>query len=133
MSDVRMAGRCTCGAVRYHMTRKPLFTHCCHCRWCQRETGSAFAMNALIETSNVVLEAGELDAVLTPSESGKGQTIMRCPSCRVRVWSHYAMGPDVCFVRVGTLEEPDLLPPDVHIFTMSKQPWVCLAPETPAF
>ena len=120
-------GRCTCGAVQYRMTRGPLFVHCCHCRWCQRETGSAFALNALIEAEHVELLAGVPELVDTPTHSGKGQRIARCPRCRVAVWSHYAgAGDKVCFVRVGTLLEPDRLPPDIHIYTTSRQPWVVL-------
>jgi hypothetical protein len=116
------------------MTSGPLFVHCCHCRWCQRETGASFALNALIEADRVQLLQGEVDVVLAPSESGKGQKIARCPKCRVAVWSNYAGGGDaVRFIRVGTLDEPDRLPPDIHIFTASKQPWVVIPPNTPAF
>jgi hypothetical protein len=126
-------GRCTCGEVRYRVASGPLFVHCCHCRWCQRETGSAFVLNAMIEADRVQLLHGEPEMIDTPSNSGKGQQIFRCPKCRVALWSHYAgAGDKVCFVRVGTLEEPDLLPPDIHIFTASKQPWVLLPPDVPA-
>lgn len=122
-------GRCTCGFVRYRMSSRPLFVHCCHCRWCQRESGASFALNALIEADRVELLAGEVEVIDTPSQSGKGQKISRCPRCRVAVWSNYAGGGDaVRFIRVGTLEEPDRLPPDIHIYTESKQPWVILPP-----
>jgi hypothetical protein len=122
-----LAGGCDCGAVRYQLMRAPLIVHCCHCRWCQRETGTAFALNAMIESEYVVPTRGEPEIVLTPSASGKGQRIARCPSCRIAVWSHYAGGGDaVRFVRVGTLANPDALPPDIHIFTSTKQPWVVL-------
>jgi hypothetical protein len=128
-----MNGRCTCGAVRYRMESKPLFVHCCHCRWCQRETGGSFALNAMIEADRVTLLQGTPEVVMTPTNSGKGQKIARCPACRIALWSNYSgAGDAVRFVRVGTLDEPDLLPPDIHIFTSSKQPWVRLAPETPA-
>jgi hypothetical protein len=126
-------GGCTCRTVRYRMTSRPLFVNCCHCTWCQRETGSAFAINAMIEAERVVLLRGEVDVVDTPSASGKGQRIARCPHCRVAVWSNYGGGGDaVRFVRVGTLDAPDRLPPDVHIFTSTKQRWVVLPPGTPA-
>ena len=126
-------GGCTCRRLRYRMTSKPLFVHCCHCRWCQRETGASFALNAMIEADRVQLLQGEVEVVDTPSNSGKGQKIARCPKCRIAVWSNYAGGGDALrFVRVGTLDAPDLLPPDVHIFTASKQPWVLLPPDTPA-
>jgi hypothetical protein len=126
-------GGCDCRALRYRMTTPPLFVHCCHCRWCQRETGSAFALNAMIETDRLVVLSGTPDLVDTPSASGKGQRIARCPSCRIALWSHYAGGGTaVAFVRVGTLDDPDALPPDIHIFTASKQPWVVLPPGIPA-
>jgi hypothetical protein len=129
----KLDGGCTCRAVRYRMTAKPLFVHCCHCRWCQRETGASFALNAMIESDRVVLLEGAPEVVLTPSNSGKGQKIARCPQCRIALWSNYGGAGDVVrFVRVGTLDKPDRLPPDIHIFTSSKQPWVVLPRGTPA-
>ena len=126
-------GGCTCRHVRYRMISKPLFVHCCHCRWCQRETGSAFALNAMIESDRVQLLEGDVVVIDTPSLSGKGQRISRCPRCEVAVWSNYAgAGDAVRFVRVGTLDEPASLPPDIHIYTASKHPWVQLALDTPA-
>jgi hypothetical protein len=128
-----MEGGCTCRAVRYRLASAPLFVHCCHCRWCQRETGSAFAINAMIEADRVELLQGAPEIVPTPSSSGKGQKIARCPRCRVALWSNYpGAGDAVRFVRVGTLDDPDALPPDIHIFTASKQPWVVLPPGAPA-
>ena len=127
-------GGCTCRAVRYRMTSKPLFVHCCHCRWCQRESGAAFALNAMIEADRVVLLQGEPERVDTPSNSGKGQVYYRCPACQIALWSNYAgAGDAVRFVRVGTLDEPDRLPPDIHIYTDSKQPWVVLPSDSLAF
>lgn len=128
-----LEGACTCGALRYQMTSRPMFVHCCHCRWCQRETGASFALNALIEADRVVLLNGTAEIIHTPSNSGKGQKIARCPYCHVALWSNYAgAGEAIRFVRVGTLKNPDSLPPDIHIFTSSKQPWVVLPPGTPA-
>ena len=120
-------GGCACRSVRYRLKRAPIIVHCCHCRWCQRETGTAFALNAVVESTNVELLAGKVETIDTPSESGKGQKIVRCPACRVAVWSHYSNGGAAfSFIRVGTLDKPDLLPPDIHIFTSSKQPWVMI-------
>ena len=128
-----LEGGCDCKAVRYRMETRPLFVHCCHCRWCQRESGASFALNALIEADRVTLLAGEPEIVDTPSASGAGQKIARCPHCRIAVWSNYSgAGPTLRFVRVGTLDEPDHLPPDIHIFISSKQPWVVLPPGVPA-
>ncbi len=132
MQEESFEGGCTCREVRYRMTSKPMFVNCCHCRWCQRETGTAFALNAMIESDRVVLTSGAPELVNTPSNSGKGQVIARCPACRIALWSNYGGGGDrVRFVRVGTLDEPDRLPPDIHIFTMSKQPWVVLSSDKP--
>ena len=132
--DFALEGGCACGVVRYRMTARPLFVHCCHCRWCQRETGSAFVLNALIESDRVELLTGAPAAMMTPSESGNGQEIYRCPNCQVALWSHYAgAGEAIRFVRVGTLDAPDRLPPDVHIYIASKQPWVILPGGVPAF
>lgn len=128
-----MRGHCTCRRIRYEITSKPLFVNCCHCRWCQRETGSAFAINAMIETDRIVLTADAPELVDTPSNSGRGQKVMRCPTCRVALWSHYpGAGLRFAFLRVGTLEDPDACPPDIHIFTDSKQPWVVLPEGVPA-
>ena len=120
--------------MRYRLTRAPLIVHCCHCRWCQRETGSAFVLNALIGSAHLDVLAGRPELVATPSNSGKGQRIARCPTCRVALWSHYGgLGDLMSFVRVGTLDEPDRLPPAVHIYTESKQPWVVIPDGARAF
>jgi hypothetical protein len=128
-----MEGGCTCREVRFRVETEPLFVHCCHCTWCQRETGSAFVLNAMIETDRVTLLQGAPELVLTPSASGEGQRIARCPTCRVAVWSHYSgAGDAIRFVRVGTLDRPGDVPPDIHIFTATKQPWVQLPAGVPA-
>jgi hypothetical protein len=135
MSDehaVSFEGGCDCRLVRYRLLATPMFVHCCHCRWCQRETGSAFVLNAMIETAHMNLTHGEVEVVHTPSNSGRGQNIARCSSCRIALWSTYASHGDILrFVRVGTLDDPDRFPPDIHIYTQSKQPWVILPPGVP--
>lgn len=122
-------GGCACGHVRYRVLSDPLIVHCCHCRDCQRQTGSAFVVNALIESDRVVLLQGEVVERVAATPSGRGQTIARCPECQVAVWSNYHMSGlarHIRFIRAGTLDEPERMPPDVHIFTTSKQPWVPL-------
>lgn len=125
-------GGCTCGHVRYRMTGAPMIVHCCHCSWCQTQTGSAFVLNALTEAGNVALLAGDVEATDTVSPSGEGQVIHRCPKCSVALWSNYFMGglrDRVRFVRVGTLDDPAALPPDIHIFTTTRLPWVAIPPD----
>jgi len=130
IEETSFDGGCACGHVRYRMTSRPLIVHACHCYECQRLTGAAFAINAMIEATRVVVLGGDPVEVMVPSASGKGQKIYRCPKCQVAVWSHYALeggiGDMVNFIRVGTLDDPDMLPPDIHIFTESKQKWLDL-------
>jgi hypothetical protein len=132
MSD-NLEGGCACGALRYRLALAPMFVHCCHCRDCQRQTGSAFVINALIETDRVILLSGELEAVPVPTDSGRPHAIYRCARCHTAVWSDYGGVSALRFVRVGTLDEPSALPPDVHIYTRSKLPWVALPQGVPAF
>ena len=128
-----LEGGCTCAAVRYRLATPPMFVHCCHCRDCQRQTGSAFVLNALIEADRVVLLSGNPEPIAVPTPSGKPQEIYRCPSCRVALWSTYGGVQKLRFVRIGTLDNPAALKPDVHIFVRSKLPWVTLPDNVPAF
>ena len=124
-------GGCACGAVRYRLASEPLFTHCCHCLNCQRQTGGAFVVNLLIEADRVELLRGEPAPVDVPRDDGSAQTVFRCPACQVAVYRRYGH-PGISFVRGGTLDEPARFPPNVHIFTRSKVAWVALPDETPA-
>ena len=130
--EERLEGRCACGEVRYRLTGRPMFVHCCHCLDCQRQTGSAFVLNAIYEQDRIELLSGQPEPTRVPTDSGRPHDIYRCPSCRTALWSNYGGSP-TRFVRLGTLEDPSALAPDVHIFTRSKLPWVTLPPEVPAF
>jgi len=131
MSD-RREGGCACGAVRYRLASAPMVVHCCHCLNCQRQTGSAFVVNLLIEADRVEVLAGTPEAVDAPRDDGSVQRVHRCPDCQVAVFSEYSR-PDVLFVRAGTLDDPRAITPDVHIYTRSKVAWVKLPEDTPAF
>jgi hypothetical protein len=130
--SVQREGGCACGEVRYRLASQPLFVHCCHCLNCQRQTGSAFVINVMIEADRVEVLAGEPEVVPVPRSGGKKQKIWRCPTCQTALYSQYTR-PDVRFVRAGTLDEPASVAPDVHIFTRSKLPWVTLPDSVPAF
>ena len=125
-------GGCACGAVRFRMLSAPMFVHCCHCRDCQRQTGSAFVINALIEADRVDVQ-GDTEGVVVPTDSGRPHTIHRCPACRIALWSEYGGRPAIRFMRVGTLDDPTALTPDVHIYARTKLPWVRLAEDARVF
>ncbi len=128
-----MEGGCSCGAVRYRLKAAPMITHCCHCTDCQKQTGGAFAINALIETANIELLSGEVVVIEMPSPSGRGHEIHRCGKCEVALWSDYGRRPFLRFVRVSTLDQQHAITPDVHIFVKSKVPWLRLPEDARAF
>lgn len=128
-----LSGKCSCGAVQYELMSEPMFVHCCHCLDCQRQTGSAFAINALIETDRIHLIAGEIAETQFPTESGRPHLVYRCPHCLTALWSDYGARGYLSFLRAGTLDDPSRIKPDVHIFTRSKLPWVRLPDGVPAF
>jgi hypothetical protein len=130
--SAQQEGGCSCGAVRYRLASAPLFVHCCHCLNCQRQTGSAFVINLLIEAERVELLAGEPEEVEVPRDDGSTQLISRCPTCRIALFSHYGR-PEIRFVRAGTLDDPSEVRPEVHIYTRSKVPWLTLPEAVPAF
>ena len=130
---VSLAGSCTCGAVKYRLTAQPMFVNCCHCLECQRQTGGAFAINAIIEASRVKVTRGKPKATPVPTGSGRAHDIYRCSSCKVALWSDYGRRRNLLFVRVSTLERPHRITPGAHIFTRSKVPWVQLPRDVPAF
>jgi hypothetical protein len=128
-----LAGGCACGALRYRLATAPMFVHCCHCRDCQRQSGSGFVLNALIESDRIAVLAGDPSPVAVPTDSGRPHRIFRCPVCQTAVWSEYGGRAALSFVRVGTLDDPGALPPDVHIYVRSKLPWIALPQGAPEF
>jgi hypothetical protein len=126
-------GGCACGGLRYRVRSRPMFVHCCHCKDCQRQTGTAFVLNALIEADRVELLSGNPKPYEMPTDSGRPHTVFRCPDCGTAIWSHYGGLTKLRFLRVGTLDDPTAMPPDVHIYTRSKLPWINLPQGVPAF
>ncbi len=127
-----LSGGCACGQVRYRLEAAPMYVHCCHCKDCQRQTGTAFVLNALIETNHLTQSGGEVRLFGMPTDSGQPHNVARCVACGTALWSHYGGREVLSFVRVGTLDEPASLPPDIHIYTRSKLPWIALPPDVPA-
>ena len=127
-------GGCACGQVRYRLLERPMFVHCCHCTRCRRETGGPFAHHAMVEYTRFEVLQGEADFVRVPTDSGGRHWVARCPACRTAMWNEHGTRQAVTrYVRVGTLDEPAVLPPLAHIFVRSRQPWVVLDPAVPAF
>jgi hypothetical protein len=127
-------GGCDCRKIRYELLEKPMFVNCCNCTWCQRETGSAFVINGVIESANIKHHGAIPDCKTIPSNSKKGQIIHFCPDCKVTLYSNYAgAGPILSFVRIGTLDNPNECPPNAIIFTSTKQDWVCFPDDIPQF
>lgn len=133
MAKVKLTGRCGCGAVRYELSNLPLITHCCHCTDCQRQSGSAFAVNALIEAGEVHVNSGALDTIELPTDSGHPHDVYNCTECGGTLWSDYGRRGYLIYVRAGTLDAPHPVNPDVHIHTRSKRDWVQLPQGVPAF
>jgi hypothetical protein len=130
--SVAREGGCSCGAVRYRLASDPLFVNCCHCLNCQRQTGSAFVINLLIEANRIELLGEDPEPFEVPRDDGSRQRIYRCPTCRIAVYSEYGL-PAVRFVRGGTLDDPRAVTPDAHIFTKSKVDWLTLPDSAPSF
>ncbi|MCA1438710.1 GFA family protein [Ensifer sp. IC4062] len=126
-------GGCFCGRIRYRLKARPMFVHCCHCSDCQRQTGSAFVLNGLIEAESVELLKGEPMMVTLPTDSGRPHDVYRCADCQSALWSDYGRRKWLSFVRVATLDRPSEFPPDVHIYTRSKLNWVALPAGAKAF
>jgi hypothetical protein len=126
LMGVFQEGGCSCAAVRYQLLSPPMFVNCCHCTLCQKQTGGAFVINAIIETSRIQLLKGQPVAVSMLTESGRPHDIYRCPSCQIAVWSDYGRRPALRFVRASTLDEPHRVVPDAHIYVRSKVPWLTL-------
>ncbi|MDB5442299.1 MAG: hypothetical protein JWP73_675 [Phenylobacterium sp.] len=128
-----LTGGCACGAVRYRLTSGPMFVNCCHCRDCQRQVGSAFVINAIIETDRIELQSGQIAPTRMPTDSGRPHDVYRCTACGTTLWSDYGARPAIRFVRATTLDDRGALAPDAHIFTRSKLAWVQIPEDQPAF
>jgi len=124
---MNLEGGCACSAIRYKLTGEPLIVHACHCRDCQRLTGSAFVINLWMERQSVEASGAAPKSFRLAGGSGQAHDVFFCGECGSYVWSRYHGAPgDFLFVRAGTLDTPDAVKPDVHIFTRSKVPWLQL-------
>jgi len=106
----------------------------CHCRLCQRQTGTGSAVNAFIESDRLEHLTGELSEHEFVTGSGGTQTVVRCVKCGTPLWSHYPrLGRKAAGIRVGTLDDPSEVRPDAAIFVASKPVWAPLPEGIPSF
>jgi hypothetical protein len=125
-------GGCLCGAVRYVCSGAPAMTGACHCRDCQRASGSAFA-TLMIFPRDAVRVSGEVATYEHKGDSGGMVHRRFCPKCGVHVVVEYDVTPQFVVVMAGTLDDPSLIRPQWNIYTESKQPWVELSPAMKVF
>jgi hypothetical protein len=128
-----LTGGCACGSVRYQIKDEPMFTHACHCLDCQRTTGSAFVIHTVVARDDFAVEGDTRTATL-PTGSGAGCDLTFCSECGTYITVRYRYHPvPVIAVRSGTLDDTGKVTPQAHIFTRSKQSWLSLPEDAPAF
>ena len=122
----QMAGGCLCGAIRYTTEAEPLFSGVCHCRDCQRFTGSAFG--ALVALPKEALTFSGTMGTFT-SHGGSGKLVHRyfCPKCGSSIAEETELSPGRVILNIGTLDEPRSVTPSREIFCDDALPWVQMA------
>jgi hypothetical protein len=134
MAETIHHGGCACGEVRYRAKGEPIFVNNCHCRLCQRQTGSTSVVNAFFESERVAVTQGELAEYTLKAGSGGDHTIARCAKCGTALFSYYPrVGRLGTGIRVGSFDHPGAFTPTAVVFTESKMPWVALPEGIPAF
>lgn len=129
MSGITRRGGCQCGAVRYQVTGAPLALYACHCRECQKQSGSAFGMSLQVDRNDLTLLAGQPRAWTRPTASGRRLTCWFCPDCGSRLWHEPAPASGWATVKAGSLDEPVDLSGAVHIWTSRALPGVAIPPD----
>ena len=123
----RIEGGCLCGAVRYSSEAEPLMQVICHCKTCQKNSGSAFSMNVAVPQDSLVVE-GEGDPLRRYEDrsGASGQPFYRyyCGECGSHLYSHGAAYGAIAFIKAGTLDDATWLAPSAHIWVAEKLPWV---------
>ncbi len=120
------SGGCQCGRIRYEITKEPVGLAVCHCRECQRQSGSAFGMSLALPDGAFRLISGTLKTFEVKCDSGRMKTCAFCSECGTRIYHQTVKGMSV---KAGTLDDTSLLKPEAHYWTMRKQPWVLIASE----
>jgi hypothetical protein len=129
---VEYEGGCHCGASRYHCTSEPELTFYCHCRDCQRTTGSPYSMELMVADDGFEIE-GSLSSYVVTGDSGKPVTRWFCSACGSGIYLESAADPGYVFLKVGSLDDASWVKPDVHIYTAAKQPWTHISDGLPEY
>jgi hypothetical protein len=129
---IPFTGGCRCGAIRYECSAEPLMTGNCHCRDCQRVTGSAFAANLAVPKDALKI-TGEVKYYEVKADSGNTVGHGFCPTCGAPVIAKNSGMPTLMFLRAGNLDDPSWFRPGMHVYVASAQPWDHLDPAIPAF
>lgn len=125
-------GRCLCGEISYQIIDKPLFTHACHCTDCQKVTGSAFGLSMFILRQDFQMLSGTPTVAHPPQQYGVA-AIYACGDCGCAIYRTHSYLDKFVFPFPGTFDDTTWVKPQAHIYTRSKQPWVQLADDEPAF
>jgi hypothetical protein len=132
VAQLTRAGGCQCGAVRYRIAGERLVVYACHCRDCQRQTASAFALSIPVRASAFAVQ-GRLDRWSRTADSGATTDCFFCPACGTRIYHASSRSPDRVTVKGGTLDETADLTPVAHLWMSRKQPWLPLPTGVPMF
>jgi hypothetical protein len=118
----KISGGCACGAIHYECNADPVVMLNCHCRDCQRASGSAYAAVVVVPKSAVQMR-GEPRYYKVVGKAGKAIERGFCPTCGSQVTAKLERLPDVLALQAGSLDDPSIYLPKLDVFTSSAQPW----------
>ena len=129
--EPKFTGGCLCGSVRYQCSAEPIAMGNCHCRDCQRVTGSGYASGILVPRSAVTI-TGNVKYYEVSADSGSTVGRGFCPNCGSRLFSK-PPNPELMGIMAGSLDDPSYFQPTMDIYTDSAQPWDYMNPDLPKF
>ena len=132
MSEAREGG-CQCGRVRYRFEGEPISLAVCHCKECQRQTGSAFGMSLTVREKDFQLLKGELKTFDRAADSGRTVTCAFCPECGTRIYHQPHYRKDAINIKPGTFDDTSFLQPKLEVWTKRKHAWITFSGELRSF
>lgn len=125
-------GGCLCGAVRYEGNAEPMISGYCHCKRCQKLSGTAFATVLAVPTESLKIR-GKVTYYDSKADSGNTARNGFCATCGSRVLGDTTQMPELTAIMAGTLDDPSELKPMMNIYTESAQPWDSIGTDLPSF